>query len=151
MVKYPKSHPPPLDTPEFVPKGWLTPFQAYNLVGRDLFGDEWLDGKELAAPSNEEIAANKERAVEREFQAAERKRRVEKAKRASVGVRAGSPAPRIRTARPKPPAAPYKGPPFPLEIIADEDVRREARKRGDRAWNRLQQWFRAYPVDAGTY
>ena len=147
MTKYLKSQPPP-DPLEFVPKGWLTPFEAFNLVGRDRFPDEWMDGKELAAPSDKEIAANKERAAEREFSDSERKRRVEKAKRASVGVRAGKPAPRVRTPRPRPPTAGYQGPPYPLEIIADDEKRRVARDRGDRAWNQLQQWLYAGTVRA---
>ena len=124
-----------------MPPGWLPLFEAYKLVGRDLFPDEWLDGQELAAPSDEEIAANKDRAAEREFRAAEKRKHLEWAKRASVGVRTGSPAPRVRTARPRPPAAPYRGQPFPLDVIADDERRREARKRGDEAWDRLRQWL----------
>ena len=63
MVKFPKSHWPPPPPPEFVPPGWLPLFEAYKLVGRDLFPDEWLDGQEIGAPSDEEIAANKQRAA----------------------------------------------------------------------------------------
>ena len=98
MVKYPKSHWPPLSL-EFVRPGWLTTFEAFDMVGRDRFPDEWMNGQELAALSDEESAANKEAAARKEAQAAimERKRRIKKAKRASVGVRSGSPAPRVRT------------------------------------------------------
>ena len=69
MVKFPKSHWPP-PSPEFVPDGWLTTFEAFDLVSRDRFPNEWMDGKELAAPSDEEIAANREASAKREAQAA---------------------------------------------------------------------------------
>ena len=123
-----------------MPDGWLTTFQAFNLVGRDRFPDEWLDGKELAAPSDEEIEANREASARRESRAAERPRRIEKAKRASRSVVSGSDLPQVRTARPKRSAAPYKGQPFPVDVIADEGVRKAARERGDKAWTRLRQW-----------
>ncbi len=141
MVKFPKSHWPPPESPDFVPPGYLPLFEAFNLVGQNLFPDEWLDGKELAAPSDEEIEANREASARRESRAAERPRRIEKAKRASRSVVSGSDLPQVRTARPKRSAAPYKGQPFPVDVIADEGVRKAARERGDKAWNRLRQWF----------
>ena len=144
MIQVQKSHWPP--SPEFVPDGWLTTFEAFDLVGRDRFPDKWMDGQELAAPSGEEIAANREAPAKREAQAAERVRRLEKAKKASVSVRSGAPLRRVPRARPNPPTFRRHRP--PLDVIADESVRKGARARGDKVWEEIRQWLYAGTVPA---
>ncbi len=151
MVKFPKSHWPPPEPPEFAPDGWISLFEAYKQVGRDLFPNEWLDGQELAVPSDEEIAARKAAAGRQEFQEAEKQRRIEKAKRASVGVVSGASSRRIPASRPRQPTARRQGPPFPAELVQlinDEETRKAARERGDQTWLRLRQWLFAGSVPA---
>ena len=151
MIQIPNSHWPPPPDPEFVPEGWLPIFEAYKLVGRDLFPDEWLDDQELAVPSDEEIAARKAAAAQKETRAAEKRQKVERAKRASVGVMSGSTLRRISAARPKQPAACRQGQSFPAELVQlinDETARKAARERGDKTWHRLRQWLFAGTVSA---
>jgi hypothetical protein len=144
LIQHPKSHWPPPQDPEFVPDGWLPIFEAYKLAGRALFPDEWLDGQELAVPSDEEIAANREVEAQKETRAAEKRQKVERAKKASAGVMSGSTLRQIPTARTKRPAACRQGQSFPTELVQlinDETARKAARERGDRAWNQLRQWL----------
>ena len=55
MSIYPTHHWPPPEPPDIVLEGWIPLFEAFNLVGKAEFGDDWADGKELAARNRKEI------------------------------------------------------------------------------------------------
>jgi hypothetical protein len=109
-------------------------FEAYKLIGQWQFGDEWKDGQELAAPSDEEIAENRKAEVERQ-------ERVERKRKAARAIGYGSSLHRIPKATPTQPAARSQGPAFPTEITRDDNLRKAARKRADQVWDKLRQWL----------
>jgi hypothetical protein len=151
LVKHPKYHWPP-PSPEFVPDGWLTTFQAFNLVGRAQFPQTWMDGKELAALSDGEIQGNREADVRRKARLAETKQKVVRAKKASAAVVTSKSLPQFRIKKPRArsyqPVASYQGPPFPFELLGDDKCRRKARARGDKVWEEISQWLCAGTVPA---
>jgi len=152
LPQSPKSHwPLPQEPPDFIPHGWVPLFEAYKLVGRHLDPDEWLDGLELAVPSDDEVAANRQAAALMEARATEQRQKVEKAKKASVGITSQPASPHVPATRPRRPTVCRQVRPFPAELvhlINDETARRAARERGDRSWYVLRQWLFARTVRA---
>ena len=137
-----KSWPPP-QPPDFIPEGWLPLFEAYKLVGRAQFGDEWMDGRELAAPSDENLEAEKEARARAKRREEEKALHAAKAKRASMGVSSGiQTSRRLRRAQAgqAPARNPHQEPPWPR---FEEEERTGARARGDWVWNQLRQWLYA--------
>lgn len=134
-----KYHWPPPEPPDFIPEGWMPLFEAYKLIGQRQFGDEWKDGQELAAPSDEEIAANKDAS-------AMLQRRLERKRTAAFAGAPETTLLRIPKATPTQPAARSQGPAFPTEITRDDNLRKAARKRADQVWDKLRQWLFADKV-----
>ena len=121
MSIYPTHHWPPPEPPEFVPDGGVPLFEAFNLVGKALCGDDWADGKELGARPAQEIP--------------DRDKILEKLKGlppVSEESRAAAITRRI--------ALPPRFPTIEAEILAHE--------RGDKIWDQLLQWLYSQQVPA---
>ena len=89
MFKSTKHHWPPPEPPDFIPDGWLPLFEAYKLLGRAQFGKAWMDGRELAAASDEDLEAVREARSLAVSRQEEKARHLARSKRASMGVRSG--------------------------------------------------------------
>ena len=101
-------------------------FEAYKQVGKTQYGDEWMDGKELAARNADEIAQS-------ERHAQDRPERVAKARKAAMGM--------VVTPNPKQiSAVKFQRNRMP-QIFSNKEAEVAARERGDWAWNQLRQWL----------
>ncbi len=116
-----------------MPEGWTPLFEAYKQVGKSQYGDEWMDGKELAARNVDEIAQS-------ERHAQDRPERVAKARKAAMGVLAPASPKQISAFN----ARRYRIP----QIFSNKEAEVAARERGAWAWNRLTQWLFAEIVPA---
>ena len=108
-------------------------FEAYKQVGKTQYGDEWMDGKELAARNADEIAQS-------ERHAQDRPERVAKARKAAMGM--------VVTPSPKQiGAVKFQRNRMP-QIFSNKKAEVAARERGDWAWDQLRQWLFAEIIPA---
>ena len=110
-----------------MPEGWIPLFDAYQQVGKTQYGDEWMDGKELAARSAAEIA--QPRAPLRQEQVVSK---------SSSGMPIPISEKQLRAINARRNQIP--------QLFSSKDAEVAARERGDRIWNQLRQWLFAEQV-----